>query len=66
MIKYGAAFKYQRELNHLTQNQLAKNTGISQQNISRWEREEKAPSIIFCIKLADYYGITLDELVGRD
>lgn len=24
------------------------------------------PNIDFCVRLADFYGITLDELVGRD
>lgn len=66
MLKFGEALKQQREACGLSQNQLAKATGISQQNISRWEKEEKTPSIIFCAKLADFYGITLDELVGRD
>lgn len=66
MIKFGEALKEQRENAGLSQNSLAKETGISQQNISRWEKEEKTPSIIFCVQLADFYGITLDELVGRD
>lgn len=66
MLKFGQSLKQQREVCGLSQNQLAKATGISQQNISRWEREEKTPSITFCVILADFYGITLDELVGRD
>ena len=24
------------------------------------------PNIDFCVRLADYYGVSLDELVGRD
>ena len=63
---YGKELKYQREQNNLSQCELAKQTGISQQNISRWERNEKEPGIHFCVQLADFYGITLDELVGRD
>ncbi len=66
MLKFGEALKEQRENAGLSQNSLAKATGISQQNISRWEKEEKTPSIIFCAQLADFYGITIDELVGRD
>ena len=30
-----------------------------------WERGEVIPSIEVCIKLADFFNITLDELVGR-
>jgi len=44
---------------------LAEKIGTSHQNISRWERGEVIPSIEFCVKLADFYGISLDELVGR-
>ena len=50
----------------MSQEQLAKMIGTSQQNISRWENDKVEPSITFCILLADFYEITLDELVGRD
>lgn len=49
----------------LTQQELAKRTGISQQNLSRWELGIHIPNIIDCIALADFYGISLDELADR-
>ena len=64
-MNYGAALKYAREEKGLSQLQLAEKTGISHQNISRWESGKILPNIDFCVKLADFYGITLDELVGR-
>lgn len=64
--KYGEFFKYQREQAGLSQLQLAQKIGTSHQNISRWENGDVLPSIDHCVKLADFYGITLDELVGRD
>ncbi len=63
---YGEALKYQREQLKLSQLELAKKIGTSHQNINRWERNEVLPNIDFCVKLADFYGITLDELVGRN
>lgn len=66
MVKFGESLKYQREINGLTQSELSRKTNISQQNISKWEKEDGEPGILFCIRLADFYGITLDELVGRD
>lgn len=66
MHKIGEDLKYQREINNLSQSQLAKKTGLTQQVISFWENNVNAPSIYNCITLADFYGITLDELVGRD
>ncbi len=66
MTNCGEEFKYHRQTAGLSQKQLAELIGTSQQNISRWEKNEVEPGISFCIKLADYYGITLDELVGRE
>lgn len=63
---YGEYLKYQREQAGLSQLQLAQRIGTSHQNISRWESGEVLPNIDYCVKLADFYGITLDELVGRD
>ena len=65
MKDYGEALKYQREIHGYSQTRLAKATGIKQQNINRWEKGV-LPNIDFCVQLADFYGITLDELIGRD
>ena len=66
MQKYGEALRCHRELNNLSQMELSKHTGLSQQAISLWEKDLRVPSIANCIVLADFYGITLDELVGRE
>ena len=66
MEKIGDTLKYIRENLGLTQAQLADQTGLSQQAISLWERDERAPNIYACIALADFYGLTIDELIGRE
>lgn len=66
MLNYGEAFKYQRENAGLNKSELAKAIHTSHQNICRWESGKILPNIDFCVKLADFYGITLDELVGRE
>lgn len=66
MRNYGIEIKYQRESNGYSQRELSKLTGIKQQNISRWENNQAIPSIENCEILADFYGITIDELIGRD
>ena len=63
---YGDSLKYQREINGYSQSELAKKTQLNQQAISLWENNKRNPSIEYCVKLADFYGITLDELIGRD
>lgn len=65
MTNYGEAIKYQREVNGLTQSKLSQLTGISQQMISHWEANKGIPSVYHCAVLADYYGISIDELIGR-
>lgn len=65
-MKFSKSMKETRENNNLNQVELAKLTGIKQQNISRWENGTAVPSIINCIKLADFYGITVDELIGHE
>lgn len=62
----GKELKYHREAQNLTQSDLAKATGFSQAAISLWEENKRAPSIDSCIVLADFYKITLDDLVGRE
>lgn len=64
-LNIGESLKYQREAHGLSQSQLAKQTGLKQQMISWWEAGKGLPNIEFCIRLADFYEITLDELVGR-
>lgn len=66
MLNYGEALKYQREINGYSQSELARKTGLKQQMISYWEANKGLPNIDFCVQLADFYGISLDELVGRE
>lgn len=62
---YGEFIKDKRREFGLSLKKLSKETGISVQNLSRWEREEVLPNIDFCVRLANYYDISLDCLVGR-
>ena len=66
MKNYGDYFKAERKSRNLTQAQLAKAIGVSQQAISFYENNTNEPCISICEKLADFYGITIDELIGRD
>ncbi len=66
MLNYGEALKYQREINGYSQSELARKTGLNQQMISYWEANKGLPNIDFCVQLADFYGISIDELIGRD
>ena len=64
MNNYCEALKDMRENKGYSQNALAKMTGIAQPKICYYEKGHHAPPIDFCIQLAQFYGCTLDELVG--
>lgn len=63
-MEYGIALKRQRLASGRSLVEVANETGISYQNLSRWERNEVLPNIDFCVKLAKYYGVTIEELFG--
>lgn len=66
MNNYGDFFKEQRITAKKTLMDVEKATGISNENLSRWENNKNLPNIDFCVLLANYYDISLDELVGRE
>ncbi len=66
MINYGKELKYHRIVRNKSLRDVEKDTGISNTNLSRWENGKVLPNIDFCVILADYYEISLDELIGRD
>ena len=50
----------------LTQDQLAEQLGITAQAVSKWENDLSCPDISILPKLADIFGVTTDELLGRE
>ena len=65
-MDFGKELKNHRLANNLSLLDLERATGISNQNLSRWERDIVSPSMDYCIILANFYKISLDELVGRE
>ena len=52
-----------RERAGLSQQRLVKATNLSRQGISCWEKNIRTPKVTACIKLVDFYGISLEELL---
>ena len=50
----------------ISQYALAKKLGISQSTICNWLNGKKEPSIESLWKLADFFGETIDYIVGRE
>lgn len=51
-----------REKEKLTQKEISKLLNEPQQNYARWELNKNQPNIDMLIKIADYYGVSLDYL----
>ena len=50
---------------NLTQTELAKATGISQNAIAQWENRKRTPNIFAVITLSRYFEFTTDYLLGE-
>ncbi len=54
-----------RKENKKTQEEIAKYLDTSQMNYNRYENGKAEPTIKTLCKLADYYNVSLDYLIGR-
>lgn len=57
--------KILRKEKGLTQTQLANAVGLGRQAYAYYEKGEREPSPETLCKLADFFGVTVDELLGR-
>ncbi len=52
-----------RKRKDITQDQLAETMGITAQAVSKWENDITCPDITALPKLADFFNVTVDELL---
>jgi len=64
-MSFGKTVSELRKQHKISQEELAKNIGVHQNVIGRYEREEAKPSIDIATKLADIFKVSLDYLVGK-
>ena len=55
----------QRKQKNITQEELAAELGVTAAAVSKWENGYTLPDILMLCALADYFGVTTDELLGR-
>lgn len=55
-----------RKRHNLTQEQLAEELNVSRQVIAKWEKRESTPDLHHSMKIADFFGVTLDALVNHN
>ena len=63
---FAQRFKYLRQSKGLTQVQLGKGLGVKKQTISNWENDNIMPSVEMLEKIANYFHVSTDYLLGRD
>lgn len=52
-----------REAKGLSIRKLSKEVGVAPQTIDRYEYQGSMPDILIALSLADFFGVTLDELI---
>ena len=55
-----------RAMHDLTQENLAENLAVTRQTINAIEKQRYNPSLELAFKLADFFGVTIEELFIRD
>ena len=63
---FAVRIKYLRLARELNQVQLAERLGVKKQSISNWENDNIMPSIDMLIRIADFFHVSTDYLLGRD
>ena len=65
IICLGKNIKYLRIARGITQEQFGYEIGVSAQAVSRWENGITYPDISTLPVIADFFGVSLDKLMGR-
>ena len=64
-LKLYDTISFYRKRQGLTQEELAKKLGVTNQSVSKWESAQCCPDIGLLPLLADIFEISIDELFGR-
>lgn len=57
--------KIERLKKKLSQEELSKIIGVTQQAVGKWERARAMPDNDILLKLADFFNVSVDYLLGR-
>ena len=64
-MEFKDRLKELRILNNLSQMQLSLKTGLSQSAIAKWELGKTEPDLLTLWKIADFFDVSVDYLLGR-
>lgn len=64
-VTLGTRLKELREEKKLTQKEFAQILKINNVTYFRYEKDQRVPPLSLIIEFANYYGVTVDYLLGR-
>lgn len=62
---FSERLKKLRNEKHLSQKELANEFQMSQQTIAKWENNQSTPNPEMIVKIADFFDVSTDYLLGR-
>ncbi len=65
-MQFGEHIRQIRTEKGYTLQYVEEQVGIAKGNLSRYERNLNFPSIEICVNLANFFGCSLDYLIGRE
>ena len=65
-MEFKEILKGLRKAKNVSQSVLAEKLNISLKTVSHWETAYTEPSINQLIQIADFFEVSLDELLGRE
>ena len=65
MLALNENIKKLRIARGLNQVEFAKILGVSKQGVSNWENDNVMPSIEMLVRIADFFNVTTDYVLGR-
>lgn len=66
MLKIGENILHKRKERGITQEELAEFMMVTKASVSKWETGQSHPDILLLPKLATFFNISVDELIGYD
>ena len=64
-MEIGKQIKKHRTALGLSQDEFADKIFVTRQSVSNWENDNVLPSIEMLVRLADYFNVSTDYLLGR-
>lgn len=63
-MSVGSNIKQLRLKKDMTQQELADRLGLTQNNVTRWERDGATPNVIMVKQIANILGCTIEDLLA--